>query len=232
VIEKITNESPLRFVVGPDDTAYLVGTPSGSGFVLPAGKQDLPLPSVSSCEEVRRWVLSQGGADAGATYLQVVIQGRHSSPVLVQGVRALVVSREPAMHDTLVACPTEGQQPVIGLGFNLDREPVLARVLFENGKFGPPYFGGDNISVGNGELVTLAITARTQECFCGWKIEIDATVDGERRTFVLDQNGHPFYTNSLPEKAPHQLLWNASLKLEGHPWAKCPGTPGFCPYRP
>jgi hypothetical protein len=53
--------------------------------------------------------------------------------------------------------------------------------------------------------VTLAVTAATEECYCGWRLEVNLLVEGEQQTLVIDDEGEPFRTSAMVENPDQQL---------------------------
>jgi hypothetical protein len=217
IIEGLSGDPPLRFTVAVDPDAYT----AGHAFALQGEPPTGDLPEVPSCQEVRRWAMRYGAIDGGRTHLKITVEGLSSSPVLIESMHARVESREEPIDETLVSCLVEGEIGIIGIGFNLDEQPSVARTLLENGGLGEPYFAGSNISVAEGEVLALAVTAFAEHCSCKGRIDVNAVVEGERRTFTLDDNGRPFQTTAIVTLPEHRLA------LYGGEWAKCEG-PVIC----
>jgi hypothetical protein len=225
VIEGLSGDPPFRFVVREDDDAYTEGT-----VALPHGPPTGAFPAAASCQEVRGWAMGKGGIDAGRTHLKISIEGLNRTPVLIESMRARVEGRREPIDDTLVACALEGLIEVIGIGFDLDEQPSLARSIKQDGGLGRPFFERSSITVAEGEILTLAVTAFAEQCFCQWRIEIDLVVEGERQTFVIDDNGQPFQTTAAVSLPSHRVVW-----WGGKEWTSCDGDvycePGRKPVR-
>jgi hypothetical protein len=172
--------------------------------------------------------MGKGGIDAGRTHLKISIEGLNRTPVLIESMRARVEDRREPIDDTLVACALEGVTGVIGIGFDLDEQPSLARSIKKDGGLGRPFFEHSSITVAEGEILPLAVTAFAEQCFCQWRIEIDAVVEGERQTFVIDDNGQPFQTTAAVKLPSHRVVW-----WGGKEWTSCDGDvycePGLKP---
>jgi hypothetical protein len=217
IVEGLSQDPPLRFAVAVDSDAYTPGHSFAIQTEPPAGD----LPQASSCQDVRRWAIEQGAIDGGRTHLKITIEGLSSSPVLIESMHAIVESRRAPISETVISCLTEGEIGIIGIGFDLDEQPSVARSLPEDGGLGDPYFAGSNISVAEGEVLALGVTAFTEQCRCDWRIEVKAVVEGERRTFTLDDNGRPFQTTAVVTLPEHKVAWY------GEEWASCHG-PVIC----
>lgn len=223
IIDALSGEEPLRFTVREDPDAYQ----AGHFFALPNDPPPGELPPDSSCQQVRSWAMRRGAIDGGRTHLKISIEGLNDTPVLIESMRARVESRMEPISNTLVSCLIEGEIGIIGIGFNLDEQPSLARALSgETGELGGPYFEGSNISVAEGEVLAMAVTAFAEQCFCEWRIEINAVVEGEQQTFILDDNGQPFLTTAGVTLPAHEIACygEACIRCDG-PVLCFPGEP-------
>jgi hypothetical protein len=221
IIEQVTGEPALRIVVSEDNDAYTMG----HSFALPGGLPTGELPVVSGCQQIRTWVMRLGGVDAGRTHLNLSIEGRSSSPVLIKSMRARIVTRSEPLQDTVVRCLLEGEIGVIGIGFNLDEQPSLARTLLEDGTLGEPYFEAHNLTLAEGEVLPMSVTAFVEQCSCEWRIEIEAVVEGEEQTFMVDNSGEPFETTAIATLPSHKVVWYGD-------WASCSGLVTCFPGEP
>jgi hypothetical protein len=215
IIDKLSGKDPLRFTIREDPDAYT----EGHSFVIRGGPPADVLPPAVSCQQVRSWAMGHGAIDGGRTHLKVSIEGLNDTPVLIESMHARVERRTEPISETVVSCLTEGEIGIIGIGFNLDEQPSPARSLSgEHGELGEPYFQSSNISVAKGEVLAMAVTAFTEGCFCQWRMEVNAVVEGERETFILDDGGRPFQTTAVVTLPPHKLAWY------GGEWASCEGA--------
>lgn len=223
VIELLSGESPLRFVVSrapPTDGEYFAlpsAVPKGDLPGPPSAREGVPSGAAIGCHNIRGWLALQGAVDAGDTPLKISIEGLNSSPVLIQSMRARVDARRDPMANTVLGCPVEGEIGVVEMGFNLDEQPAVARVIQEDKSLGHPYFERSNITIAEGEILPLSVTAFAEECFCEWRIEIDAVVEGDRQTFVLDDHGRPFRTTAIAAAPSHRIVSYAGE------WGYCGG---------
>jgi hypothetical protein len=190
ILDLFSDEPPLRVVVRRAETSYY----DGNGVALPDGLEEPRAGYSGACGTILRELYSEGGVGIGETYLRISLQGNHATPVVIQNIRAIVERHEPLRH-TSVVCPAEGTFDVISMGFNLDDEDPIART-YEDNEFGAPFFEGSGISVARGEPAEIAVTAITESCYCEWRMQLVAIVDGEQQTFTLDDNGRPFRTTA------------------------------------
>ena len=92
VRDEVTASDPVSIAVesNPAQTSAFAGLPVDD-VRLPAGTQPSTGPG-PGCGGFRPWAQEQGGADAGATRLQIVLQGRTSGQVLISNARAVIVT--------------------------------------------------------------------------------------------------------------------------------------------
>ena len=48
-----------------------------------------------------------------------------------------------------------------------------------------------------GEVEILEVWATTAECDCLWRLRLNYTVGGERKTEIIDAHGEPFRTSGI-----------------------------------
>jgi hypothetical protein len=132
--------------------------------------------------------------------LRLIITGQYHSPVLIEGMRARVLKRQPPMSETLFYGPPEGEGENIQIAFDLDSTDPVARKFVgysSYGSLGKPYFDRKHITVKRGEQVVFSIRAFTNKFYCEWEIVIDAVVDGEPQAFTVKDGNRPFRTTAF-----------------------------------
>jgi hypothetical protein len=156
----------------------------------------------SGCGSFRTWVTSRGGEDAGATSLNLVVQGNTSASVYIYGIRADVLSRNSPSKGVVVYCPTAGfvtQRPVaIDLDTSGDGRYITKA---PNTPFG--------FTVSNSDLEVFSITATTTQCACKWVLQVEAVVNGQAKQFTVTDHGQPFETSAYNTSAV-EYEWNFS----------------------
>jgi hypothetical protein len=183
---------PLRFTVTHEDPG------DGSFFAFRRVIPRSALPPANGCgAHMRGWLARYDAVDGGQSGVKVTVEGLNRSPVLIESMRARIVSRTPPISGSVLRCVVEGVLPAVEIGFNLDEPSPIARTMTEDGSLGTPYFEGAGLTVAEGEHVILAVTAFAEECFCRWVIEMTALVDGNMETFTIDDGGRPFETSAI-----------------------------------
>jgi hypothetical protein len=131
--------------------------------------------------------------------VQISVQGRNSTAVVLEALRVRVVAR---------ATPVQGNAYSMDQGcggaltprffsVNLDADRPIARSLPGGDSEGPipavqmPY----RVSAADPEV--LLVTARTETCDCGWYLELDWSSQGRTGTVRIDDHGRPFRTTSI-----------------------------------
>jgi hypothetical protein len=178
-----------------------VGGRAGT-VVVPQPYEQLGSPPKGDCgPSLHDFAVGLGGADAGATNLRLVLQGR-ASAVLVT-VRIKVVERRPAQDGTYLACPRGGDFAVPrDVRINLDEPTPSVRYFVQSKEVKSPFIL--SIPPGTSEIVDLHITA--SKGLYRWTAELELLADGRRRTEPIDDHGQPFRTTSLAKDPSH--IWN------------------------
>lgn len=184
----------------PAETGAFAGLPVDAR--LPDGAEPITGPG-TLCSGFRPWALQQGGADAGATRLQVVVQGRTPGQLLVSNARAVVVTREAPMAGIDLRCPPAGQAELRALSIDLDqRDPRARYVSAENREFG--------FTLGQGEIETFVVTATANQATYSWYLELTVVVGDESRTVRVDDAGQPFRTTTPVQGEPWEWDYESS----------------------
>lgn len=212
ILERLSGEPPLRFSVTHEDPGD--GSVFAFSSVIP--RSALP-PPVGCGSQMDPWLAQNEAVDAGRSRLKIAVEGLNRSPVLIQTMRARIVSRERPISGSVLTCATEGVLPAVEVGFNLDEASPVARALKKDGSLGSPYFESAGLTVAEGEHVILAITAFAEGCFCKWVIELDVLVDGKQETLIVDDGGRPFETTATVTVPDRRIIMYAGE------WGYCGG---------
>jgi hypothetical protein len=173
-----------------------------SGQLSPEVRQRLEQPqyAINNFELVSDLLERDGGVKIGRDAehetdfvdLRIVVIGRHSSPVIITGMRAHILSRRPPLSGTLVWGPPEGVEENIQLGFDLDASNPIARRLDARYKLADPYFSRKHISLKRDEQAVFQVQAFAKKCYCEWEIVVEAYVEGKEQNFVVKDGIRPF----------------------------------------
>jgi hypothetical protein len=186
VIETITEDGPIRAVIGADAARYS----DGWALILPpnseAGREP---PRTLSYPEARSWFFAQGAFDADASFLRLAVEGRSSATVAITKIQAAIASRAEPVAGTLIRSPSAGAQTVVSLVLDLDAAEPRAKTTD-----GADYFGGQFVTLGLGEIQIFSVEARSTTAV-QWRILIEFRWRGTVKTVILDNGGAPFKTS-------------------------------------
>ena len=139
----------------------------------------------------------QTGNERPHAKLRVVATGQHDPPVLITGLRAAVLRRQPPLYQTLIYAPPQGEGENIQVGLDLDVRAPTARSFDNLGRLAAPYFATHHVLVKAGEQVVFTIRAFTSKCYCEWELLVTAIVDGKEQVFRVRDGDRPFRTTAF-----------------------------------
>nr|WP_307819175.1 helix-turn-helix domain-containing protein [Streptomyces sabulosicollis] len=166
---------------------YLIDRPP-SQVAPPPTEQDAPT-----------WAAAHGAVHGGTTNVEVTVQGRASSAVVLQALHVRVVGRRTPLAWSSFAMDNGcgGSLTPRAFSVNLDAARPLARPTDGNdaGKPIPAVHFPYRVSASDPEV--LLVNARTAGCDCSWYLELDWTSGGRSGTLRIDDHGSPFRTSSV-----------------------------------
>jgi hypothetical protein len=168
----------------------------GHDYVITRTPQQVAPPPAPQDAEV--WARSQDAVHGGQTLVEITVQGRTSTAVVLEALRVRVAGR---------AAPVEGTSYAMDHGcggaltpryfdVDLDKDRPIARPADGNDTGTPipamklPY----RVSAEDPEV--LLVDARTDGCDCSWYLELDWSSQGRTGTVRIDDHGRPFRTTS------------------------------------
>lgn len=170
----------------------------GAAYMLPAGDiADFGPPPSAYCREWREWARARHGVDAGATKVQVIVEGRAESTVVIDRVEVNVWQRVAPIEGTLVRCLVGGAalQPR-ELGVRLDDERPQAEYFREAGPEGGTS-ESFTFKLAPGDVEIFRLYATAEEHYVEWTASLHYLVDGARKSIELDDGGEPFKTTGI-----------------------------------
>ncbi|MGA6152706.1 helix-turn-helix domain-containing protein [Stenotrophomonas sp. NPDC087984] len=166
---------------------YLIDR-SPSEVAPPPTEQDAPT-----------WAAAHGAVHGGTTNVEVTVQGRASSAVVLQALHVRVVSRRTPLAWSSFAMDNGcgGSLTPRAFSVNLDAARPLAHPTEGNdaGKPIPAVRLPYRVSASDPEV--LLVNARTAGCDCSWYLELDWASGGRSGTLRIDDQGSPFRTSSI-----------------------------------
>ncbi|MFJ4784967.1 helix-turn-helix domain-containing protein [Streptomyces sp. NPDC088794] len=168
----------------------------GHDYVIDKPITEVPPPPAQ--QDAGVWAATQGAVHGRLTKVQITVQGRSSTAVVLEGLRVRVVGR---------AAPIAGIDYAMDQGcgggltpryfaVNLDKDRPVARAQAGNDTGSPipavkfPY----KVSAQDPEV--LLVDATTATCDCSWYLELEWSSEGRTGTVRIDDHGSPFRTTS------------------------------------
>ncbi|WP_369228293.1 helix-turn-helix domain-containing protein [Streptomyces sp. R39] len=168
-------------------------------------KQPAQVPPPPAPQDAGTWAATQGAVHGGNTIVDVSVQGRSSTAVVLEDLRVRVVGRTapaPGIAYSMADGCGGGLTPRY-FAVNLDKDRPIARPVAGEGPDGRtvstmrlPY----RVSATDPEV--LRVKADTTGCDCRWYLELDWSSQGRSGTVRIDDHGRPFRTSSV-KGLPH-----------------------------
>jgi hypothetical protein len=174
--------------------------------VIPADIRTAGSPG-PGCAGFRDWLKLNKGVDAGATKLQLIVQGKVAKPILLSEMRVKVLRKLPPVVGIPVSCPPAGEASSRHIEIDLDANPPRVRYQSDQKTFG--------FTVQAGETETFNIVAKTMRGRYTWVIDLDIVVEGDQHTIEIGGPSGPFETSARQSSDNWQWdyegSWSASL---------------------
>lgn len=171
----------------------------GCGHDYVVAKPPGQVPPPPAPQDAAPWVATQNAVHGRETLVQLSVQGRSDTAVVLEALRVRVVGR---------AAPAEGNAYAMDQGcggsitpryfaVDLDKDRPIARAVAGNDSGTPipavrmPY----RVSAQDPEV--LLVTAETSACDCRWYLELDWSSQGRTGTVRIDDDGRPFRTSAI-----------------------------------
>ncbi|MFK0280830.1 helix-turn-helix domain-containing protein [Streptomyces sp. NPDC090499] len=174
-------------------------------------KQPARVPPPPAPQDAGAWAATQGAVHGGNTIVDVSVQGRSATAVVLEALRVRVVGRTapaPGIAYSMADGCGGGLTPRY-FDVNLDKDRPIARPVAGEGPDGGtvstmhlPY----RVSATDPEV--LRVKASTAGCDCRWYLELDWSSQGRSGTVRIDDHGRPFRTSSI-KGLPH--YWYGSV---------------------
>lgn len=168
-------------------------------------KQPAEVPPPPAPQDAGTWAATQNAVHGGNTIVDVSVQGRSSTAVVLEALRVRVVGRTasaPGIAYSMADGCGGGLTPRY-FDVNLDKDRPIARPVAGEGPDGKtvstmhlPY----RVSATDPEV--LRVKASTAGCDCRWYLELDWSSQGRSGTVRIDDHGRPFRTSSI-KGLPH-----------------------------
>ncbi|MFJ8106284.1 helix-turn-helix domain-containing protein [Streptomyces sp. NPDC096132] len=164
------------------------------------------VPPPPAEQDAGPWATAQGAVHGRETNVEISVQGRSSTAVVLTALRVRVAGRATPAPGTVYAmdqgCGSSLSERYFAV--DLDKDRPIAHPVAGNDAGTPipairlPY----RVSAQDPEV--LLVTARTKTCDCAWYLELDWSSQGRTGTVRIDDHGRPFRTSAV-EGLPRYL---------------------------
>ncbi|NUP18580.1 MAG: helix-turn-helix domain-containing protein [Streptomyces sp.] len=169
----------------------------GHDYVITRPPQQVPPPPAA--QDAATWAATQGAVHGRQTMVEITVQGRTSTAVVLDALRVRVVGRSAPVEGTSYAMDNGcgGALTPRSFDVDLDKDRPIARPVAGNDTGTPipamklPY----RVSAEDPEV--LLVDAQTVGCDCSWYLELDWSSQGRTGSVRIDDHGRPFRTTSI-----------------------------------
>ena len=184
---------PLTWSV--NSQAWALGC--GHDYVIAKPPGQVPPPPAP--QDAAPWAATQSGVHGGETLVQLSVQGRSETAVVLEALRVRVVGRAAPAGGNAYAMDQGcgGSLTPRSFAVDLDKDRPIARAVAGNDSGTPipavrmPY----RVSAKDPEV--LLVTAEAGSCDCRWYLELDWSSQGRTGTMRIDDDGRPFRTSAI-----------------------------------
>jgi len=171
-------------------------------YVIDKSPKDVPPPPVQ--QDAGVWAATQHAVHGGQTNVEISVQGRTSTAVVLEALRVRVVGRTAPAPGTAYSmargCGGDISPRYFGVNLDAHRPLVRPEPGGDMGKRVPAVHLPYRVSATDPEV--LLVKARTGTCDCRWYLELDWSSQGRTGTLRIDDHGKPFRTSSI-KGLPH-----------------------------
>ncbi|MFF7642696.1 helix-turn-helix domain-containing protein [Streptomyces canus] len=169
----------------------------GHDYVIDKPPSQVPPPPL--VQDAGIWAATQGAIHGRETKVQISVQGRSSTAVVLEALRVRITGRSSPAPGTAYAMDQGCGGGITPRGFdvNLDIDRPVAHPVAGNdtGQTVPAVQFPYRVSATDPEV--LLVTATTQTYDCNWYLELDWSSQGRTGTVRIDDHGRPFRTTSI-----------------------------------
>ncbi|QOV34712.1 helix-turn-helix domain-containing protein [Streptomyces ferrugineus] len=168
----------------------------GHDYVIAKPLRQVPPPPAP--QDAATWAATQNAVHGQQTMVEITVQGRTSTAVVLEALRVRVIGRSTPMEGANYAMDNGcgGALTPRYFDVDLDKDRPIARPVDGNdtGVTIPAMRLPYRVSAEDPEV--LLVDARTQTCDCRWYLELDWSSQGRTGTLRIDDHGRPFRTSS------------------------------------
>ncbi|MEU9664044.1 helix-turn-helix transcriptional regulator [Streptomyces bobili] len=178
-----------------DSQAWALGC--GHDYVVAQPPARVPPPPAA--QDAGPWAAAQGAVHGRETVVEITVQGRSSTAVVLTALRVRVTGRTDPAPGNVYAMDQGCGSSISPRYFavDLDRDRPIARPVAGNDTGTPIPAVRMPYRVSSTDPEVLLVTARTQGCDCSWYLELDWSSEGRTGTVRVDDHGRPLRTRSI-----------------------------------
>ncbi|MFC9283397.1 helix-turn-helix domain-containing protein [Streptomyces collinus] len=189
------NDTPVPLAWTADSQIWDGGC--GHDYVIEKKPAQVPPPPVQ--QDAGVWAATQQAVPGQQTMVQISVQGKSSTAVVLTALRVRVVSRGTPVagtaYDMGQGCGSDLPPRNFSVDLDVDRPIAHARPGNDTGKIVPAVRFPYRVSAEDPEV--LQVTATTEAYDCSWYLELDWSSQGRTGTVRIDDHGHPFRTTGI-----------------------------------
>ncbi|MFE9098784.1 helix-turn-helix domain-containing protein [Streptomyces sp. NPDC007264] len=176
----------------------------GCGHDYVIGKEPAQVPPPPVEQDAEAWAATQGVVHGRQTSVQISVQGKSSTAVVLEALRVRVVSRGTPVTGNAYAmgqgCGSDLPPRNFAVDLDVNRPIAHARPGDDSGRRVPAVTFPYRVSAEDPEV--LLVTATTEAYDCTWYLELDWSSQGRTGTVRIDDHGRPFRTSGI-KGLPH-----------------------------
>ncbi|WP_410639365.1 hypothetical protein [Amycolatopsis sp. lyj-346] len=184
-------------------------------------------PSGPVLDEVRQHTHAQ----LGTSGQQVTLVSHRSGRIDIETITAVVEERRKPLEGTAFVADPQGSEETALVEFRLDSGAgvEIPALVPDDAAGARPYLSDGKIRfVEQGKPEHLVIRAKTERCFCLWRVRIQYSYRGDRHTVVVPPAGQPAFATTA--WGPHRVEYN--MRTEGPQRYDCKTSPASCRFKP
>ncbi|WP_346779648.1 hypothetical protein [Streptomyces sp. S3(2020)] len=175
---------------------------TGCGVAYVVAKAPGQVPQPPHPEDTEAWVSSQRAVHAGATDVQITVQGRGSAAVVLDALHVRMVNRDTPAADrgTVYSLGDGCGAGIVPRYFSVDLDAYQPQARSMPGDNGAgtkipaidfPY----RVSLQEPEV--FVVSALNESCTCDWYLDLTWSSQGRTGTVRIDDHGRPFRSTSI-----------------------------------
>lgn len=170
-------------------------------------------------------------AQLGTSGQQVTLESHRAGRIDIETITAVVEERRKPLDGTAFVADPQGSEEAALVEFRLDSGAgVEIPALVPGDSAGArPYLSDGKIRfVEQGKPEHLVIRAKTERCFCLWRVRIEYSYRGDKHTVVVPPAGQPAFATTA--WGPHRVEY--TMRIEGPQRHDCLAQPAACRFKP